>query len=285
LQQPRMNPRLAPYRIFAAADGAHRRSKNFPVTFAVRFHISLAMALPPIVFEDAILLAFNKPGGIPVVPGGRDAPGGSLMESVQRELGPRIGNVHRLDSDASGVLLCAKTKTALDSLSGQFQAKTVESIHHALVVGAPAQDAFDVELPLAGDESRPGLMHIVKRGGRPAVTGFRVLERFRGFAWLECRPVTNRPHQIRVHLAASGLPVLNDDNYGGETRLLLSTLKRGYKGRETEKPLIRGLALHASELVVTHPLTRERLTVRAPLPDEFEIALKYLRRFGALRRQ
>jgi 23S rRNA-/tRNA-specific pseudouridylate synthase len=115
------------------------------------------------------------------------------------------------------------------------------------------------------------------------VTNFVVLERFRGFAWLECRPATNRPHQIRVHLMASGLPVLNDDVYGNETRLLLSALKRGYKGRDTEQPLIRRLALHTSELTVTHPHTRERVTIRAPLPNEIEIALKYLRRFGNVR--
>jgi 23S rRNA-/tRNA-specific pseudouridylate synthase len=83
-----------------------------------------------------------------------------------------------------------------------------------------------------------------------------------------------------VHLAARGLPILNDAFYGNDTRLLLSGLKRGYKGRENERPLISRLALHASELTVTHPVTRERLTLRAPLPNEFVVALKYLRRFG-----
>jgi RluA family pseudouridine synthase len=242
------------------------------------------MTPPPVIFEDDVLIAFNKPGGIPVAPGGSREPCGSLMSSVHRERGPQICNVHRLDRDASGVLLCARTKGALDSLSGQFQAKTVESIVHALVVGSPAQDTFDVQLPLAEDKGRPGFMLVVKRGGRPAATSFRVLERFRGFAWLECRPATNRPHQVRVHLMASGLPVLNDDSYGSETRLLLSALKRGYKGRDAEQPLIRRLAIHASSLTVTHPVTRARLTIGAPLPDEIEIALKYLRRFGAIRK-
>ena len=207
------------------------------------------------------------------------------VPSLRRELGPQVCNVHRLDHETSGILLCARTKSALDSLSGQFQAKTVKSIDHALVVGAPAQDAFKVELFLADDESRPGCMRVVKRGGRTAATEFIVLERFKGFAWLECRPATNRPHQIRLHLMASELPVLNDDSYGNSTRLMLSALKRGYKGRDNEQPLIRRLALHASELTVTHPLTRERLTLHAPLPDEFEIALKYLRRFGVIGRR
>ncbi|MFA5057102.1 MAG: pseudouridine synthase, partial [Opitutaceae bacterium] len=133
---------------------------------------------------------------------------------------------------------------------------------------------------LRADESRPDLMRVVKKQGQESVTRCRVLERFRGFAWLECRPLTGRTHQIRVHLAASGLPVLNDTFYGDDTRLLLSSFKRGYKGRAEERPLISRLALHASELTVLHPETRAGVTLRAPLPNEFGVALKYLRRFG-----
>jgi 23S rRNA-/tRNA-specific pseudouridylate synthase len=114
-----------------------------------------------------------------------------------------------------------------------------------------------------------------------SATRFQVLERFRAFTWLECHPLTGRTHQIRVHLAASRLPILNDDLYGNGAQLLLSALKRGYKGRANERPLIHRLALHASELTVTHPVTRERLTLRAPLPNEFAVALKYLRCYSA----
>jgi 23S rRNA-/tRNA-specific pseudouridylate synthase len=84
-----------------------------------------------------------------------------------------------------------------------------------------------------------------------------------------------------VHLAASGLPVVNDGLYGNGVQLLLSALKRGYKGRASERPLISRLALHASELTVTHPVTRTFVTLRAPLPNEFAVALKYLRCFAA----
>ena len=238
------------------------------------------MALPPVVFEDEVLLVFDKPNGLPVVAEGGAGTGGSLIARVHAELDRRVANVHRLDPDASGVMLCARTKAARDFLSGQFQAKTVENVCHALVIGAPAQDAFRVELSLAEDQHRPGCMHIAARGGRPAVTEFRVLERFQGFAWVECRPRTGLRHQIRVHLASSGLPILNDEIYGNDARLLLSGLKRGYKGRAQERPLISCLALHASALTVTHPVTHEPVTLRAPLTKELEIALKYLRRFG-----
>jgi RluA family pseudouridine synthase len=239
------------------------------------------MPLPPIIHEDEALLAFDKPSGLLVAPDRWDKTRLNLMALVHARFGPGVANVHRLDADTSGVLLCTKTKAALDFLSGQFQAKTAEKTYHALVVGTTARDAFTMELALRPDEGRPGLMRAVKKGGKPSATDFRVLERYRGFTWLECRPRTGRTYQIRVHLAAAGLPILNDSFYGGDTRLLLSALKRGYKGRARERPLISRLALHASELTVVHPLTHARVTLRAPLPNDFAVALKYLRRFAA----
>jgi len=135
---------------------------------------------------------------------------------------------------------------------------------------------------LRDDQHQKGRMRVGKGGeSRECVTEFRTLERFGRFAWLECRPVTGRTHQVRVHLAAVGAPIVHDALYGDiEIKLLLSDLKRGYKGREEEKPLLVRLALHASELTVKHPTTREALTLRAPLPHDFEIALKYLRKFA-----
>jgi RluA family pseudouridine synthase len=240
------------------------------------------MALPAVIHEDDALLVFNKPSGLLVAPDRWDKSRENLMALVHARLGPGIANVHRLDADTSGVLLCAKTKPALDFLSGQFQAKTTETVYHALVAGVIATDEFSIDVALRDDEARPGRMRTAKKGGKPASTGFRVLERFKGFTWLECRPLTGRTHQIRVHLATAGLPVLNDAFYGHDRLLLLSDLKRGYKGRADERPLISRLALHVSELTVTHPGTRERITLRAPLPNDFSVALKYLRRFATV---
>jgi 23S rRNA-/tRNA-specific pseudouridylate synthase len=108
-----------------------------------------------------------------------------------------------------------------------------------------------------------------------------VLESFGRFVWLECSTVTGSRHQVRVHLAAAGAPLLNDAFYGDpEEKLLLSGLKRRYKGRDEERPLIGRLALHAAALAFPHPMTRAPMTVEAPLPHEFEVALKYLRKFG-----
>jgi RluA family pseudouridine synthase len=257
------------------------------------------MGLPPILFEDDTMIAFDKPSGLLIAPDRWDKSRENLMTLVHDKMGHGVANVHRLDADTSGLLLCAKTKPALDFLSGQFQSKTVEKKYRAFAVVLPVEnamkviapirdasgtlpDAFTVEVALGEDERQPGRMRVFKgRGGKACVTEFRVLERFGRFVFLECRPLTGRTHQIRVHLAAAGAPVLNDPFYGDlEIKLLLSELKRRYKGREEEKPLIARLALHASELTLKHPTTREPVTLSAPLPHEFEVALKYLRKFG-----
>lgn len=236
--------------------------------------------LPPVVYEDEVMIAFDKPSGLLIAPDRWDKSRENLMGIVHDRMGHGVANVHRIDADTSGLVLCAKTKPALDFLSGQFQAKTVEKLYHALVVGAPPMDQYTVDFVLKEDDAAPGRMCVVKKHGKAAVTDFQVLERFGAFTFLECRPQTGRTHQIRVHLSASGTPILNDPFYGNDTRLLLSALKRGYKGRDEEKPLIARLALHASALTLTHPLTRERVTLHAALPHDFEVALKYLRKFS-----
>ncbi|MDB6168711.1 MAG: pseudouridine synthase [Verrucomicrobia bacterium] len=246
------------------------------------------------------MLAFDKPSGLPVSADPSAAKSrGSLMERARARYGAELANVHRLETEASGVVVCAKTKVALDFLSGQFQSKTADKRFGALVTVLPVErampaaallrdgpaglaDRFTMDFSLVDDMREPGKFRVGKgRGARECLTEFVVLERFGKFAWIECRPVTGRTHQLRVHLAALGAPVLNDHLYGDAgVRLLLSDLKRGYKGREDEKPLLTRLALHASEVTVKHPATREPLTLRAPLPPEFEIALKYLRKFS-----
>jgi RluA family pseudouridine synthase len=244
------------------------------------------MPLPPIIYEDEVLIAFDKPSGLPVAPGRGGPRGENLMDLVAARWGADVANVHRIDTEMSGLVLCAKTKPALDFLSGQFQSKTVGKSCHALTVGVPAEDEFAVDLVMKEDEAKPGVMCVVKKHGQTSQTGFTVREKFpqpagrASFAWVECRPLTGRPHQIRLHLAVSGTPVLNDPLYGHDTRLLLSDLKRGYKGRADERPLIDRLALHASGLTFTHPLSREPMTLAAPLPNDLAVALKYLRKFA-----
>lgn len=245
------------------------------------------MTLPPVLFEDDALIAFDRPSGLPLASDRREPTAGNLLDLVRARLGPDAALVHRLDADTSGLVLYAKTKPALDFLSGQFQSKTVVKVYQALTVGIPSPDEFIIDRVMKEDEARPGRMCVVKKHGHASQTGFTVREKFpqpagrAGFALVECRPLSSRPHQIRLHLAEAGAPILNDPLYGDATELMLSALKRGYKGRDDEKPLITRLALHAGGLTFTHPLTRTKLTLTAPLPKDFEVALKYLRKFSA----
>ncbi len=256
------------------------------------------MPLPPILVEDDTLLALAKPAGLPVAHDRLVRKGETLMAQLHKERGPGLINVHRLDAETSGVVLFAKSKPALDFLSGQFQGRTVQQVHQAIVAVLPLDEtsarspiraesgglpeAFVVDLALSEDEANPRRMRVnTRRGGRPAVTEFRTVENFGRFALVECRPVTSRTHQVRVHLATAGAPVLNDNLYGAVGKeLRLSELKKHYKGREDEKPLIGCLALHATSLTFRHPSTRDPVTVEAALPHEFTIALKYLRKYA-----
>lgn len=242
-------------------------------------------SLPPIIFEDEWLVAFAKPNGLRLTPDPRDRARPDLAGLIRARWGEGVAFVQRLDADASGVVLCAKTKPALDRLSGQFQAKTAVRIDEALACASPDGPAlpeeFSANFALAPDATAPGRMGVVKRHGQTALTLFRVRARFGAYLWIECRPQTGRKHQVRLHLATSGAPIVNDPLYGTGTPLLLSNLKRGYKGRDAERPLLTHLALHAAALTVAHPATQAPLTLTAPRPREFEVALKYLRKFAA----
>ncbi|MFM1851047.1 MAG: hypothetical protein RIS54_731 [Verrucomicrobiota bacterium] len=259
------------------------------------------MPLPPVIFEDDALLVLDKPAGLPVVaePGARG--GETLLAQVREARGEAVTNAHRPDAESSGLVVFAKTKPALDFTSGQFQAKTAAAVWHALaVVQADGPESahwpreagrvpatFAMDWWIGRDAERPGVMRAFRRnGGQPAHTDFAVEEDFGAVVLLTCRPQTGRRHQVRVHLAAAGLPVLNDPVYGDAAwTLRLSDFKRGYKGGHDEKPMVRQLALHAGELTLRHPVTKESLTLTAPLPAELTIALRNLVKFARPQRR
>jgi RluA family pseudouridine synthase len=237
-------------------------------------------ALPPVVFEDDWLIAFNKPSGLRVAPDRWDKELPCLMTLIHQHLSPAIFNVHRIDADTSGLVLCAKTRPALADVTGQFQNHKVTKRYLAIVLNAPPQDEMEIVKPLEENPQRPGTMQI--GGGKRALarTRLRVLERWRRYCLLEAVPVTGKTHQIRVHLAAIGCPILADPLYGAGDVLKLSELKPGYKFKdESERPLLARLALHAESLELIHPGTKAPLTLRAPLPKDMAVAIKYLNRF------
>ena len=231
--------------------------------------------LPEVLLEDSAILAVDRPAGLGV---------SALLRMARERFGPEVATIHRIDTDSSGVALLSRGKGPGDFVGGQFQSKHARMVHHALVCtkGALPRE-FTVDSWLGPDEADASRMRAHRRrGGEPALTQFRVAETFGRFAWIECLPLTARRHQIRVHLAEAGAPVLGDGVYGDPSvELLLSGLKKRYKGREEEKPLVRRLALHASSAAFIHPLSRDPVVVSAPLSRDLALALRHLRRYGA----
>jgi RluA family pseudouridine synthase len=247
----------------------------------------------PILYEDAHLLALNKPSGLLTSPDrfNRNLPSlmGLLHEAIatgrpwtaERALG-YLMNVHRLDAETSGVLLLARAKPAFVTLADLFSSHKPMQRHVALVQGAPKEDRFVIEAKLAPDPARRDIMRVDSRQGKAARTHFEVLERFAGWVLLRCEPIPCRTHQIRVHLCHAGLPLAGDALYGGRP-LRLSSLKPVYrlKPNHTERPLVGRAALHLEELTLPHPVTGAPLIIQAPWPKDFAVALKYLRRYAA----
>jgi len=240
----------------------------------------------PVLFEDESLLAVDKPAGVSVVPERGAAQWefmGMLLHHKKRcplcAADTRYRIVHRLDRDTTGVVAIAKTADAERALTQRFADRVVAKRYLALVAPTPRDASGAIDAPLGpGSGSR---VMAVREGGKPSVTDWRVLERFKGFALLEVSPHTGRTHQIRVHLAYAGTPLAVDPMYGGAESVLLSAIKKGYKRRGDEKPLIDRLTLHCASLEFPHPVTGAPLSIAAPLPGDFERVLKPLRKWAS----
>jgi RluA family pseudouridine synthase len=246
-----------------------------------------------ILHEDADFLAVNKPAGLATIPG-RTEPE-SVMDQLARQLArrdrlaepPKLLVVHRLDRDTSGVLLVARHTDAQRKLTSQFGKRTVGKVYWALVAGTPDPAEGEIAIALEPDPDRPGAMKPTRRRSRTkAVSQYRVLEEFRGLSLVEVRPVTGRPHQIRVHFQAIGHPLAVDPIYGSAEGLMLSRFKAGFrlKRGDRERPLIARLTLHALRVGFARPSDGQPMEVEAPLPKDFRATLEALRKWAAVRR-
>jgi 23S rRNA pseudouridine1911/1915/1917 synthase len=226
-------------------------------------------AIPLVVlYEDEHVAVVDKPAGMVVHPAfGHQS--GTLVNAVLArwpqiadfaEPG-RAGIVHRLDKDTSGVILIAKTPLALNSLRAQFKARQVHKRYLALVEGVPGTTEGVIDAPIGRDPKRRKQMAVL-REGREAITEFRVLEMFAAHSLLEAWPKTGRTHQIRVHLAFIGHPVVGDTVYGRRKQTL--KLSRHF--------------LHAASVNFAIPGTERRITVESPLPSTLQNVLDMLRR-------
>lgn len=221
-----------------------------------------------IIYEDGSLLVVNKPAGMVVHPA-HGHPSGTLVNAVLAhcphiaEVGgaDRAGVVHRLDKDTSGLILVAKDERTRTALQRQFKRRRVSKTYLALVEGSVQPREGIIEVPVGRDKRRRKRMAVV-RSGRPARTMYRAIEYFADRTLLEVRPHTGRTHQIRVHLAWLGYPIVGDGVYGHRRQPLL-------KGRHF---------LHASQLRFTHPATGVEVEFKAPLPPKLAAVLERLRR-------
>ena len=238
--------------------------------------------------DDAIAVV-NKPAGMVVHPAKGNWKG-TLANALKWHLeradatavglstagGPtRPGIVHRLDRDTSGVIVVARSEAAHHALAQQFERRSVAKTYLAITQGQPEFDADEIDLPIGIHPYQREKMAIRRdhSTSRAAVTRYEVLERFGAAALVRVAPRTGRTHQIRVHLAAIGTPVLGDVLYSGR-----GVIEPTLLGLPPGPPLLERQALHAAAIEIDHPVTGERMRFEAPLPADMERILAALRR-------
>ena len=257
--------------------GDRALAKNYKLTGAETISVCLPDPEPvdvqpqdiplDVVYEDEDVIVVNKPKGLVVHP----APGhpdGTLVNALLHHCGDslsgiggelRPGIVHRIDRDTSGLIIAAKNDLAHQRLAAQLQDHTLARVYRCIVTGNLREDEGTVDAPIGRHHTDRKRM-AVAAGGRSAVTHWRVLERFPGFTYVECRLETGRTHQIRVHMAYIGHPILGDTVYGNKKPV----------------PGLQGQCLHAVGLRFVHPRTGELVELSCPLPEEFETQLRKL---------
>lgn len=226
-----------------------------------------------IVWEDDSLLVVNKPKGMVVHPA-PGHPSGTLVNALLYHCGKslsgiggvlRPGIVHRIDRDTSGLLCVAKTDEAHESLARQLASRTLQRRYRAVVIGNIKNESGTVSAPVGRHPVDRKKMAVVP-GGRAAVTHYKVVERYRGYTQLALQLETGRTHQIRVHMAHIGHPVLGDPVYGRKT-----------KWERAHEELLCGQCLHAKSLELIHPKTGEQMHFDSPLPDYFTETVRLLK--------
>lgn len=235
-----------------------------------------------VLYEDDVMIVIDKPPAMVVHPS-RGHWSGTLAAGLVHRFeqlssvggSTRPGIVHRLDRDTSGVIAVAKDDATHLALSGQFEQRKVEKEYVAIVAGVPERDRDVIDLPIGAHPYQRERMAIrsAHSTSRDARTFYEVQRRFRGFALVTAQPHTGRTHQIRLHLAHIGCPVLCDRLYGGRAQITLGEILTGH---EDDNILLARQALHARRLKLTHPVTGQTMEFTAPLPADMQRVLDQL---------
>ncbi len=232
-----------------------------------------------VVYEDEDIIVINKPSGMVVHPAAGNETGtlvNALLYHCEGSLSGiggvvRPGIVHRIDKDTSGLLVVAKNDAAHNFLAERLKTHEVGRVYRAILIGNLREDQGTVNAPIGRHPRDRKKMAVLSAGdglAREAVTHYRVLERFRGYCLVECVLETGRTHQIRVHMAHLGHPLMGDETYGGGRTVF----------ENANRHLISGQCLHAGELKLTHPRSGEVMHFTCPLPDEMEKLIEKLRK-------
>ncbi len=228
-----------------------------------------------ILFENNDLIVVNKP---PFLTSLDEREGGEVnLLRLARQYSADAQICHRLDKETSGALIIAKNPEAYRLVSMQFERRKVNKIYHAVIDGTHVFEDLKVDLPILNLGNKN--VTISRADGKPAETWFRSLQFFKHYTLVECRPVTGRMHQIRIHLASQKASISGDSMYGGKP-VFLSHIKRGYRlGKDQEEqPIMKRFALHARE--ITFRINEEdSVTITAPYPKDFATLLKQLEQF------
>lgn len=234
-----------------------------------------------IVYEDGDIIVINKPSGMVVHPAAGNYSGtlvNALLHHCKDSLSgiggvARPGIVHRIDKDTSGLLVVAKNDEAHISLTEQLKTHTVSRVYFAIAVGNFREDSGTVSAPIGRHPVDRKKMAVYPSGddrAKEAVTHYTVLERYNGFCLVRCELETGRTHQIRVHMAHKGHPLLGDAVYGGDKTKFYSL----------NKDIISGQCLHAGKLRFKHPRTGVEMEFEAPMPDDMRVVIDKLRRMN-----
>jgi len=225
-----------------------------------------------IIFEDDHFMVVNKP---PYMATLEDRNSPHNLQAMAKQHNENLSACHRLDKETSGAVLFAKSAEAYRHASLQFEHRKIVKVYHAFVDGLHTLENELVDLPIL--PLKKGIAVVEYRKGKESSTTFSTLEIFKRHTLIECKPLTGRMHQIRVHLAKKNAPIINDELYGGEV-LFLSSLKRNYKlkSETEEQPLIKRFALHAKKLIFENFI--EQITVDADYPKDIAVLYKQLRK-------